>query len=275
MDQLQFESDVKPVVLSIVIECKFFANQMNDYALIWPECWVSNYCRNQIGIQSRVVACMYNADFFSPLFKCVDGNKDSLNYRDKNICTNLVLSFTLYSYDPHSACAAFTHGVIHKWNVLLWTVQFIGHLLQLLKDVIHQFLILGRGPCPELERELTSLLCWMGGLNVPNPTKKQWCAVFWIKCNNLKIFTFSIQHLLILISTGLNIGIYHLWLVLLGSLITANCRSEHHEMLLPVVDYSGGGLLFEKAKIPGCPKFEVWLAVIWCFKSWRSNLYSA
>ena len=75
---------------------------------------------------------------------------------------------------PHSAYTAFTHGVVHKWNFLMRTVQSIGHLLQPLEDVIHQFFIpalSGRSPCSELERELLSLPCRMGGLNIPNPAK--------------------------------------------------------------------------------------------------------
>ena len=54
------------------------------------------------------------------------------------------------------------------------TVQSIGHLFQPLEDVIHQFLIpalSGRSPCSKLERELLSLPCLMGGLNILNPMK--------------------------------------------------------------------------------------------------------
>jgi len=74
---------------------------------------------------------------------------------------------------PHSAYSAFTHGVVHKWNFLMRTIKSISHLLQPLEDAIHQFLIpalSGRSPCSELESELLSLHCCMGGLNIPNPT---------------------------------------------------------------------------------------------------------
>ena len=46
------------------------------------------------------------------------------------------------------------------------TIQSIGHLLQPLEDVIHQYLIpglSGRSPCSELERELLFLPCHLGG----------------------------------------------------------------------------------------------------------------
>ena len=75
---------------------------------------------------------------------------------------------------PHSAYTAFTHGVVHKWIFLMQTVQCISHLFQPLEDVIHQFLIpamSGRNPCSELEREVLSLPCRLGGMNIPNPTK--------------------------------------------------------------------------------------------------------
>jgi len=50
------------------------------------------------------------------------------------------------------------------------TVKSIGHLLQPLEDAIHQFLIPALS-CSELVRELLSLPCQMGELNIPNPTK--------------------------------------------------------------------------------------------------------
>ena len=57
---------------------------------------------------------------------------------------------------------------------LIRTVKSIGDLLQPLEDAIHQFLIpalSGRSPCSELDRELFSLPCRLGGLNILNPTK--------------------------------------------------------------------------------------------------------
>ena len=74
----------------------------------------------------------------------------------------------------HSAYNAFTLGVIHKWNFLMRTVKSIVNLLQILEDVIHQFLIpalSGRSPCSELEREHHSLPCRLGSLNILNPIK--------------------------------------------------------------------------------------------------------
>ena len=74
---------------------------------------------------------------------------------------------------PHSAYSAFVHGIIHKWNYVMRTIESVGTLLQPLEDVIHQHFIpalTGRKPCSELERNLLSLPCRLGGLNIPNPT---------------------------------------------------------------------------------------------------------
>ena len=90
---------------------------------------------------------------------------------------------------PHSAYTAFTHGVVHKWNFLMRTVQSIGHQFQSLEDVLHQFLIpalSGRSPCSELEMELLSLSCHLGGMNIPNPTKycdAQYSGSMWISAS--------------------------------------------------------------------------------------------
>jgi len=53
------------------------------------------------------------------------------------------------------------------------TIESVGPLFQPLEDVIHQhfiFALTGEEPCSKLERELLSLLCQLGGLNIPNPT---------------------------------------------------------------------------------------------------------
>ena len=47
-----------------------------------------------------------------------------------------VLSFFAQMHEAHSAYIAFTHGVVHKWNFLMRTVQSISHLFQPLEDVI-------------------------------------------------------------------------------------------------------------------------------------------
>ena len=75
---------------------------------------------------------------------------------------------------PHSAYTAFTNGVIHKWNFLMRTAKSIGDLPEPVEDAIHQFLIpalSGRSQCSELDRELFSLPCRLGGLNILNPKK--------------------------------------------------------------------------------------------------------
>jgi len=74
---------------------------------------------------------------------------------------------------PNSAYAAFIHGMIHKWNYVMRTINSVGPLFQPLEDAIHQHLIpslTGCAPCSQLERQLFSLTCRFGGLNLPNPT---------------------------------------------------------------------------------------------------------
>ena len=53
--------------------------------------------------------------------------------------------------------AAFVHGMIHKWNYVMHTINSVGPLFQPLEDAIHQHLIpslTGRAPCSQLERLL-------------------------------------------------------------------------------------------------------------------------
>ena len=42
---------------------------------------------------------------------------------------------------PHSAYSAFVHGVIHKWNYVMQTIESIGCLLQPLEKAIHEHFI--------------------------------------------------------------------------------------------------------------------------------------
>ena len=71
---------------------------------------------------------------------------------------------------PHSAYAAFVHGVLHKWNYVMRTIDLVGSLFQPLEDTIHEHFIpalTGRDPCSELEWELLALPCRFGGMNIP------------------------------------------------------------------------------------------------------------
>jgi len=84
----------------------------------------------------------------------------------------LALSSIAQTY-LYSAYSAFVHGIIPKWNYVMYTIELVGPLFQPLEDVIHQHFIpalTGREPCSKLERELLSLPCWFDGLNFPNPT---------------------------------------------------------------------------------------------------------
>ena len=74
---------------------------------------------------------------------------------------------------PHSAYSAFTHSVKHRWNYVMHTIESVGAFFQPLEEALHQHLLpalTGRMPSSEVERELLSLPCRSGGLNIPNPT---------------------------------------------------------------------------------------------------------
>ena len=74
---------------------------------------------------------------------------------------------------PHSIYCAFVHGVVPKWNYLMRTIESVGSLFQPLEDAIHQKFIPALtdwDPCCKLERDLLSLPCRLGGLNIPIPT---------------------------------------------------------------------------------------------------------
>ena len=74
---------------------------------------------------------------------------------------------------PHSAYSAFTHSVKHRWNYVMRTIESVGVFFQPLEEAIHQHFLpalTGRMPSSEVERELLSLPCRFGGLNIPNPT---------------------------------------------------------------------------------------------------------
>ena len=54
------------------------------------------------------------------------------------------------------------------------TIKSVGSLFQPLEEVIHQHFIpalTGQDPCCKLERDLLSLPCRLGGLNIPIPTQ--------------------------------------------------------------------------------------------------------
>ena len=74
---------------------------------------------------------------------------------------------------PHSAYSAFTDRIKHCWNYVMHTIESVGTLFQPLEDGIHQHflpVLTGRILNSEVERELLSLPCHFGELNIPNPT---------------------------------------------------------------------------------------------------------
>ena len=73
--------------------------------------------------------------------------------------------------EPQAAYAAFTFGLIHKWSYFQRTIPNTSDRYQPLEDSIRNKLIpaLTGHSCSDLERELFSLPCRLGGLGIPNP----------------------------------------------------------------------------------------------------------
>ena len=88
-------------------------------------------------------------------------------------CDEILTLSTIAKTHPHSAYGAFIHGILHKWNYVMRTIESVGSLFQPLENVIHQHFIpalTGQDPYSGLEWELLALPCRLGGLNIPNPT---------------------------------------------------------------------------------------------------------
>ena len=76
--------------------------------------------------------------------------------------------------EPHSAYAAFTHGLSSHWSYISRTIPDISDLLQPLEDAIHQLLIpaiTGRIACSIREHELLALPVRLGGMGLINPAR--------------------------------------------------------------------------------------------------------
>ena len=76
---------------------------------------------------------------------------------------------------PHAAYAAVTHGLIGKWNYLSRTIPNIRAHLAPLESVIRTKLIpaiTGRSPPSDTERDLLALPVRLGGLGIPDPSKR-------------------------------------------------------------------------------------------------------
>ena len=70
-------------------------------------------------------------------------------------CGKIITLSTIAKIHPHSAYAAFVHGVLHKLNYVIRTVDLVGSLFQPLEDAIHKHFIpalTAWPPCSELER---------------------------------------------------------------------------------------------------------------------------
>ena len=76
---------------------------------------------------------------------------------------------------PQAAYAAFTHGLVHKWNFLSRTIPNIGHLFQPLETIIRDELIpalTGKHSVSEEIRNLLTLPVRLGGLGIVNPVQQ-------------------------------------------------------------------------------------------------------
>ena len=87
--------------------------------------------------------------------------------KDVHTITNMAES------DPRSAYCAFVFGLIHKWNYFQRTIPASPELYKPLEEAIKNVLIpkvTGRG-VSDLERDLMSIPCRLGGLGIPNPVE--------------------------------------------------------------------------------------------------------
>jgi len=76
--------------------------------------------------------------------------------------------------NSHAAYAAFTHGIMSRWNYLIRCIPDIGSLLCPLGEVIRTKLLPNlTGQCAfnDVERDLLSLPPRFGGLGLINPSK--------------------------------------------------------------------------------------------------------
>ena len=74
---------------------------------------------------------------------------------------------------PHAAYAAFTHGLMSKWNYIRRTVPNIGDLLKPLEEVIRRKFLTsftGQNAFNDVTRELLALPIRLGGLGITNPS---------------------------------------------------------------------------------------------------------
>ena len=74
---------------------------------------------------------------------------------------------------PHTAFAAYTHGLASKWSYLCRTTPFISPHLKVLEDVLRtEFIpnLTGRPPPNDAERKLLALPARFGGLGISDPS---------------------------------------------------------------------------------------------------------
>ena len=82
---------------------------------------------------------------------------------------------TIASTQPHTAYAAFTHGLSSHWMYISRTIPHIEDLLCPLETAIHQHFIpalTGREACSAAKRDLLALPVRLGRMGLLNPTSE-------------------------------------------------------------------------------------------------------
>ena len=106
----------------------------------------------------------------------------SINYRESfvnSLVNDWVKQIAVLSkiakVDPHSAYAAYTHGLRHKFSFAMRTIPNSCEMLQPLENAIRNMLIPAlteQYQISEIERDLIALPVRYGGLGIPNPCKE-------------------------------------------------------------------------------------------------------
>ena len=105
----------------------------------------------------------------------------SIKYREKFV-SNLINDWSkqigllsrIAKIDPHSAYAAYTNGLRHKFNYVMRTIPDTSTLLQPLENAIKNQLIPAlteQFQIGDVERDIIALPVRLGGLGIPNPCK--------------------------------------------------------------------------------------------------------
>ena len=105
----------------------------------------------------------------------------SPRYVSKYVCEKiqewskeLKLLSAIATTQPHTAFAAYTHGLAGKWSYLTRTVPSIRDHLKVLDDILRSDFIpnlTGRPPPNDIDRKLMALPARLGGLGISVPSQ--------------------------------------------------------------------------------------------------------